>query len=187
MKGFIVGLIAVLSIGGFWFFSYVGVNDTEVSIKTKFDAQIDVNKNVYDNMFKKIAQAAQISKGNLERSKEAFKEIYIGMMKQRNEGNNGGALMQWVQESHPNFDMTATTSLYAKLMDIMESSRNEFTNEQNKLADIKRAHSLHCGTFMNKNLFFMADRDTLVAQYVRSTITDQSFETGKDDNIVLDI
>jgi len=186
MKGFIVGLIAVLAIGGFWFFSYVSVNDTEVTIRTKFDAQTDVNKNVYDNMFKKIAQAAQITKGNMESSKEAFKEIYIGMMKERKSGNNG-SLMEWVQENHPQFDMAATSRLYEKLMDIMEASRNEFTNEQNKLADIKRAHTLHCGTFMNKNLFFMADRDTLKAEYVRSTITEQVFETGKDDDIKLDI
>ena len=184
MKGLIVGLLVIGTLGLAWVFGFLSVDKTEEDLRTRFTAQQQVSKNVFDNTYKKIAQIAKVPDRNLKQSRDAFKDIYINMMKERN-SNKNGSLMEWVQENHPQFDMTATTSLYSKLIDVIEASRDDFTREQNKLADFARAHQAHCKPLLNRTLFMMGERDTLVAQYVTSGKANEAFSTGEDNDIEL--
>jgi len=198
MKSFIAVLSVLVVFGAIYFFSWVGKNDYEIELRNQIEAQDEVCQANFDKMFKVIAQTAQVPSEFMEQSKEAFKEIYQPLIEGRyqdKDGNQKKVLMNWVQESNPQFDMNAASKLYEKIQTVVEVNRNEFFNQQRKLIDFHREHTVFCQTFMNANLFFMSDREIpkcngdrgeeFCLQIIKSVNTDNVYKKGQENDINL--
>lgn len=185
MKGLIIAVVFVVLSGLIFLAMYVSANDREVTLREQTLAQQEVCKANFDKMFKVIKQVAQVSDENLKQSKEAFKEIYPDLMKGRYSNDRGGALMSWVHESNPNFDMQATSDLYKQLGRVIEANRQEFFNEQRKLTDLKRAHSTHIKTYFNRNVFGLYNRGEIDITIITSETTEAAYSSGQENDIDL--
>jgi hypothetical protein len=170
-KGLIIGisvaalLVLIVAIMG------VSSSNSEVRLRNQAEAQEQVCKNNFDNMFKQIAQVAQVA----DQYKETFKEVYPALIEGRYKGDQ--TLMKWVTESNPNFD----TKLYNRLVDIIEAKRDGFQHEQDKLADIVRAHKDLLGTWPSS--MFVGGREPLHMTFVSSSKTKETYRTGEENDI----
>lgn len=167
-------LIVVLFIGITGVIMYFQYNNQYVRLKNSYDAQVSVDKAIYDEVWKVIKQQANIS----EKYSSEFKGIYKELMDARyKEGS--GKLMQWITESNPNFD----ASLYKDLMKTIEAQRTKFTNNQKKMiaihAEIKNLVMVFPGSL------FLGSKEIPKLELITSTQTEQVFESGKDDNVDL--
>lgn len=149
----------------------VSASNKEVRLRNQAVAQEQVCKNNFDNMFKQIAQVAQVT----DQYKETFKEIYPALIEGRYKGDQ--TLMKWVTESNPNFD----TKLYDKLINIIEAKRDGFQHEQDKLADIVREHTDVLTTWPSS--MFVGGRQPLQVTFVSSANTKEVYRTGEENDI----
>jgi hypothetical protein len=172
-KGWFIGGGIALCVISTLFIMYAVTSNSEVRLKNQAGAQEQICKNNFDNMFKTIAQTAQVS----EQYKESFKEIYLPLIEGRYKDNN--LLMKWVTESNPNFD----TKLYDKLVDVIESKRNGFELQQNKLVSIVQEHNNLLETMPSS--WFVGGRPHLNVTYITSAKTKEVYRTGEDNDIDL--
>jgi hypothetical protein len=169
----IIGLVTL--IGAVVFFMNISVDNQEITLREKANAQTSVCKAYYDKMWKILKQKAGVT----DQYKDAFAEIYPKLIEGRY-SQGDGSLMKWIQESNPNFD----NSLYKDLMNSIEIEREGFFNEQKKLIDIKNEHSLLLKRVPSK-WFIDSGITELEIIIITSTKTEKVFETGKDDDIEL--
>lgn len=170
MVGVIV-LVVGMIVGMMW----VTTSNSEIRLRTQIKAQQTSCTVVFDNTWKIISQKAQVS----DKYKEAFKDIYPKLMEGRYGNARGGALLSFITESNPNFDV----SLYKDLMNAIEAQRNTFTREQNKLIDLKREHDTLLQTFPSS--MFVGSRSTIEIQIVTSGKTKEAFSTGEENDVKL--
>lgn len=154
--------------------SCISYQNDEVRLRNQITAQINVNRAVYDETWKVISQQAQIS----DKYRDGFKEIYVGIMEARY-SKGDGTLMKWIKEANPDF----SPLLYGKLMLSIESLRAKFTNNQKTLADLKLQHDNLLDVFPGS--LFLNGRQKIEIPIVTSSRTEDSFKTGKDDNVKL--
>jgi ribosome-binding protein aMBF1 (putative translation factor) len=174
-KNLILGVI----LGGTFLLSFliifsmsVSYNNTNVDLMELITAQNQKVALHFDNTFKKIQQIAQVA----DKSKDAFKELYIPLMEARY-GNDQTVMMKWITESNPNFD----NSLYKKVADVIESSRDELTNEQDKLADYIRERNAFIKKWPASS--FVKDKLEIKANFISSRKTKDAVSTGEDNDI----
>jgi len=182
-KGLIVILIIAAVLGGGLFFSYTGANNKEIKLRKNVEAQQDVCKANFDKMFKTIAKMAKVPTKFMEDAKEAFKEIYPDLIAGRYENARGGALMSWVHEHNPQFDMKATGKLYENLQIAIEANQQEFFYEQKKLIDYQREHSTFINMWWNANMWNLDTRGDAEIVTITSDKTEDVYKTGKDNDI----
>lgn len=168
------GVIGVILI---WFAVWaIGLSNREKVLFLRGKAQQENCQIIFDNTWKTIQTEAQVT----DQYKEGFKEIYVGIMDARygNDGNAGKeTLMKWIQESNPTFD----PSLFNRLMNTIEGSRENFTTEQKKLIDIDRQHKQLKITFPNS--LILGSRPDLDIKLVTSGKTKKAYETGEENDI----
>lgn len=150
-------------------------HNEEVSLRNAITAKQVDNTNEFDNMWKKIAQVAQVS----EKQKEAFKEIFTSYVSGRGANSSDGQMMTWVKENVPTPDL----SIYNEVLNIIVASRNSFTTRQKELLDMKRAHDNLIDQLPSGFFLRIMGRDKINVTIVTSSKTDKVFETGKDDDI----
>lgn len=177
----IVGIIAVLTIIGIA--TYISYSNTEIDLREATEAQQDVCKANFDKMFKVISQLAEIPEHFADESKEAFKEIYPQLMEGRYDNDRGGALMSWVSEQNPTYDMAAIGELYEKLANAIEANRAEYFVEQKKLIDLQREHSALLKKFPGSLL--LNGREEIDIIIITSTQTEQVYVDGQENDIEL--
>ena len=131
-------------------------------------------------MFKVISQLAEVADVKMEKSKNAFKEIYPALMEGRY-GKGDGSLMKWVTESNPQFDLNAAANLYDKLAVAIEANRQEFFIEQQKLIDYNREQRASLKKFPGS--WFLESSDTIHIVVVTSATTKETFRTGEENDI----
>jgi hypothetical protein len=151
-------------------FSY---SNNEIRLRNRAEAQQKKCEIVYDETWKVIAQKAQVA----DSYKQAFQEIFPALMEGRYGNEKGGALMKFVTESNPNFDI----SLYKDLSNAIEAKRAVFTREQSELLTINQLHK--DALTIAPSSFFVGGRPPLDIKLVTSTRTDTAFATGKDDDV----
>jgi len=155
---------------------FVSIMNQEVGLRNTITAKQKDNENEYDAMWKKISQVAQVTNAQ----KEALKEIFVSHAQART-GNNGGAIMKWVQESCPNVD----TTTFNNLQNIITSSRDRFVMRQKELIDFKREHDNLIDKFPSKLICSILGKNKIEIQIVTSTRSDNAFKTGKDDDVTV--
>ena len=174
-KGLLVGALSVGAMLLVTLLMYVSFNNTEVRLRNEAEAQQENLEVVFDATWKIIQQKAGVS-GQYAKD---FKEIYPQLMEGRYGNDRGGALMFWVTEHNPDFDI----SLYQDLMRSIEAERTKFAREQTKLLDIKREHDNVRETL--PGAIFVGGRPEIEVKLVTSAKTDEAFSSGQENDIDL--
>ena len=178
-KGSIValGIVGVLVVSMIMMVSYViGILNSETSIRVAIEAKITDTKSQFDNMWKKISQTAQVT----DAQKEAITEIMVGYANARSQGRDGsGSFINALHEAIPNVDV----STFKNLQNIITGSRDAFTMRQTELLDLNREHEKLIRTIPASIVCSMFGRRSIDIVIVTSSKTEESFKTGKDDDV----
>ena len=173
-KALIVGvslLTLVVLIGSLW----ASASNKEIKIRSQITAQKEVCEAYYDKLWKVISQKAQVA----DQYKDDFKEIYPKLIEGRYGDEKGGALMKWIQESNPTFDI----SLYKDLNASIEAERAGFFMEQKKLIDLNNEHRIVRNTF--PATIFIGSRPDIQITIISSAATKKVVETGEENDVEL--
>lgn len=179
--GIALGVGAVLAV--IYFSMQITYQNRNERMKERIIAQQKSNEANFDKMFKSIAQVAEVAEQKMEKSKEAFKEIYVPLMEGRYSEDPDGMLMKWIMESNPQFDLSAAGSLYDKLANAIESNRQEFFIEQQKLLDYNREQHVLINTW--PGYWFIESSDTIAIKIITSVKTKEVFAKGEENDIEL--
>lgn len=120
---------------------FVGVNNQCISLEKGIQKQYGDNQNSYDNYFKKVLEAAQVT----DKYAADFKSIYEKVMQGRYGAGGSKAAFQWLQEHNPQLD----ASVYRQIQQIIESGRNDFQANQSSLLERKQIYETYIATFPN--------------------------------------
>jgi hypothetical protein len=168
---FAIGVIFVIILGGY----FISVMNQETGLRNQITAKQTDNTSEYDNLWKKLSQAAQVT----DAQKEALRSIIIGYADARKSGS--GSLATMVKEAVPNVD----TSTFNNLMNIVTSSRDAWTMRQKELIDQKRVHDNIIDMFPSSLVCMILGRQKIDIKIITSTRTGEVFRTGKDDDVDL--
>jgi hypothetical protein len=166
----IVGL--VLAVIGIWLLIGMSYQNQEVSLRVQAQAQQKVNETMFDTAWKTISQQAQIA----DKYQDQFKSVYGQIMAARYNGQDH-LLAKFITEHNPQFD----SSLLGKMMNTVEEQRAAFQESQQQLIDIKQEHDKLLVKMPSK--WFLGGIQPLDITVVTSTRTDNTFVTGKDDDV----
>lgn len=167
----VIGIIIAVILGGY----FVSVMNKETGLRNQITAKQTDNTSEYDNLWKKLSQAAQVTDGQ----KEALRSIIIGYADARKAG--AGSLATMVKEAVPNVD----TSTFNNLMNIVTASRDAWTMRQKELIDLKREDDNIIDMFPSSVVCMILGRQKIEIKIVTSTRTGEAFKTGKDDDVDL--
>src|SRR6185312_4205721 len=103
-----------------------GQYKTIVSMEERVTAQHVSNQSNYDNMWKKFVEMTQVT----ELQAEQFKDVYVGLIEGRYQDQE--LLFKFVTESNPQLG----TEVYTQLQREISAGRQQFDNNQKKIADI---------------------------------------------------
>ncbi|VVB50651.1 Uncharacterised protein [uncultured archaeon] len=166
-----IGLFLALMAG----MMYFSVSNQEITLRNQVKAQQENLKVVFDTTWKIIQQQAEVA----DQYKDAFAKIYPALMSGRYGNQRGGALLSFIKESNPEFNI----NLYEKLANSIEAQRITFAGEQKKLIDLKREHDNLRQTFPNN--LIVGSRPEIVLEIVTSDKTNEAFKTGKENDVKL--
>lgn len=160
-------------------FGVLGFFNSEVTLRTQYEAKTDANKADFDNVWKTISQVAQVP----DKYKQDFQSVYESYMLARSSGNDGsGSVLSFLTEAVPQYD---AKELYVKVQTVVEAKRESWTTRQKELRDVKREHDQLLRTFPGVFYNVFLGRDELPVVLVTSTRTEESFTTGTDDKVDL--
>lgn len=174
---FLVSFIMIFILGGGLFLYDLNVDNREVKLRNKYDAQMKVCESNFDKMWKIIKQTAQVS----DEYQKSFKEIYKPLMEGRYSSKDGQqVLMKWIQEDNPKFD----TKLFSELNVVIEANRNSFHREQTKLTAIWEQHNNLLK--VKPDMWFINDGIEFIShKIISSSKTKEIFELGEENDIDL--
>ena len=176
-----IGVIVLIGIIGISM--YINKSNQEIDLRERVDAQQQTSEANFDKMYKTITQLAEIPQQFAKESKESFKEIYPALMEGRYQNDRGGALMSWVSEHNPTYDMAAVGKLYENLANAIEANRAEFFVEQKKLIDLQREHSALLKKWPGS--WFLSGRDEIEIVVITSANTEKVYTDGQENDINL--
>ncbi len=171
-----VGLLLFAGVTGAW---GVGVYNRAKSLQNQITAKEQANTTVFDNMWKKISQSAQVT----DAQKDALKEIFTGYAAARTGtgGPSSGSFINAVHEAIPQVDV----SVFRNLQNIITGARDEWTANQVALVDVGREYNTMLDVFPSNLLLRLFGFEKVKVKLVTSERTDKAFATGKDDNVSL--
>ena len=177
MKEFFIGFLIVVVLGGVCIFSKgVSVYNTHIDLKNQIEAKQKANEAIFDNNWKKINQTVQVS----DKYKDGLKEVLLAYTSGRSKGDSQ-LLMDWTKEAVPTFD----SSIYKQINNVITSSRDDFTKNQEILIDLSRQHQQFIQKFPNNVFCAVLGIKEIEIKVVTSSKTEEAFNTGKEDNIKL--
>ncbi len=177
-KGLIVtlsiigALLLSLLIGGSTLWSHRNV---AVELEEKIAAQYKANQNSYDNMWKKFMELTQVT----ELQAKQMKDVYSGIISGRYQDQD--LLFKMVKEDNPKLD----SGVYTQLQRQIESGRNSFKNDQDKILDIVREYNSNIRKWIVMSAITGRHRMDENQFIITSDRTDKAFEDKKDDVIDL--
>lgn len=154
----------------------IGVRNEANRLREGITAKEQANTTVFDNMWKKISQSAQVT----DAQKDALKEIFIGYAEARSGGGGGseGSFINAVHEAVPQVDV----SVFRNLQNIIVGARDEWTGNQIALVDMGREYNTLLTTFPANMLLGALGFQRIDVKLVTSSRTTEAFKTGKDDD-----
>lgn len=174
-KGLLIGGLAIGAIVLVVFMMWWNATNKEARLREVVYAEQTVCKNHFDKMWKILQEQADVA----SEYKDAFIEVFPAIMEERYGNKDSGALLNFVRESNPNFDI----SLYSNLQKSIASERTEFAMHQDKLIDKNREHRTLLRT--KPSSFFFSESDTIHITIVTSARTNEAFTTGEDNDVDL--
>ena len=177
MKEFLIGFLIVVVLGGVCIFSKgVSVYNTLIDLKNQIEAKQKANETIFDNTWKKINQTVQVS----DKYKDGLKEVLLAYTSGRSKGDSQ-LLMDWTKEAVPTFD----SSIYKQINNVITSSRDDFTKNQEILIDLSRQHQQFIQKFPTNVFCAFLGIKEIEIKVVTSSKTEEAFNTGKEDDIKL--
>ena len=177
MKEFLIGFLIVVVLGGVCIFSKgVSVYNTHIDLKNQIEAKQKANEAIFDNTWKKINQTVQVS----DKYKDGLKEVLLAYTSGRSKGDSQ-LLMDWTKEAVPTFD----SSIYKQINNVITSSRDDFTKNQEILIDLSRQHQQFIQKFPNNVFCAILGIKEIEIKVVTSSKTEEAFNTGKENDIKL--
>lgn len=170
-KGLFISLLIAAVIGIGLVVAYYTYDSDYIDLTSQYNAQLSDNQIIYDEVWKVIKQQAQVS----DQYAEQFEKIYVQLMDERYE--NGGAAFKWIQEQNPEFSQ----DMYVKLMQTIEIQRANFRNAQEKLVTVHQEITKLVTKFPSR--VFVGGRPIPELKLVTSTKTEETFRTGKEDDV----
>lgn len=172
MKAFLI-IAGFIGIG--FVVAYFVYDNKFVLTKNEYEAQVEKDKLIHDEMWKIIQQQAGVTSNYAESFTKSYKEIM-------NARNYGGEMMKWIQESNPNFD----ASMHKQLMTSIETYRTKFTVVQTKLVSIHQELKNQLTLFPSRLFLVTIGGHTLPElNIVTSSRTGNAFLTGEDNEVDL--
>lgn len=176
----VVGLLVGLGVVGYFF----GINNQCVQYENVLEAQQKQNMNSRSTMFNTIKEAAQVPEMYTNDLKTVFESVC-----EKRYGEDGiKAMFTFIKEHNPNFDST----MYNRLMTIIESQRAMFSEDQKMLIEKARVYKNYLrqvptGWVARNILGFpkgdQYDPDKIII--VLDSNTNEAFKTGEADPIRL--
>lgn len=159
------------------FFWGMGNYNRAQSLKNQITAKEQANTAIFDNMWKKISQSAQVT----DSQKDALKDVFTSYAEARSGGGGQGSFINAVKEAIPTVDV----SIFKNLQNIIVGARDEWTANQIALVDIGREYNTMLDVFPSNILLRMFGFEKINVKIVTSTRTGEAFKTGKDDDVDL--
>lgn len=175
IKYSIIALIAFVFIG--IFSSVVSTSNDEVDLRNRFKQKMDERTAFYDKMWKTISQKSQIAIKN----DSSFTNNINVIMTGRKDAQ--GIFMKWVQESNPNANYEAVSSLYADLSRAVEGQRDGFFMEEKMIQGIVLEHDNIMSKFPSGFILSIFGRSKLNYKPITSDKTDGVIQSGKDNDV----
>ena len=173
---------AILGVIGLFVFgtvlSVISTSNQEVDLRNRFKQKMDERTAFYDKMWKTISQKSQVAL----RNDSSFAKNVNAIMAGRKDA--GDLFMKWVQESNPNANYDAVSSLYADLSRAIEGQRDGFFMEEKMIQSIVLEHDNIMTKFPSGWILssFMG-RTRLVYKPITSDRTDEVIKSGKDNEV----
>jgi type II secretory pathway component PulJ len=175
IKYSIIALFAFVFVG--IFSSVISTSNEEVDLRNRFKQKMDERTAFYDKMWKTISQKSQIAIKN----DSSFTNNINIIMAGRKDAQ--GIFMKWVQESNPNANYEAVSSLYADLSRAVEGQRDGFFMEEKMIQGIVLEHDNIMSKFPSGFILSMFGRSKLVYKPITSDRTDGVIQSGKDNDV----
>ena len=176
IKYSVIALVVFVFIG--LFSSVISTSNQEVDLRNRFKQKMDERTAFYDKMWKTISQKSQIA---LKNDSSFAKNVNAIMAGRKDAGN---LFMKWVQESNPNANYEAVSSLYADLSRAVEGQRDGFFMQEKMIQGIVLEHDNIMTKFPSGFILssFMG-RTRLTYKPITSDRTDGVIESGKDNDV----
>lgn len=177
ISGAVVGLLVMLGVIlvsiGFVAMMYISASNYGVQAEAGLEAVWTNNQNILGQYTLKIQEIASVP----EMYKNDLKEVLASELSSRYGKEGSQANMQWIKEHSVNFD----SSMYTKIQQVTEASRNEFQNAQTRLIDTKRVYVTALGTMPKSWFLSMAGFPKVDLNKYKPVVagdTAKAFETG---------
>lgn len=155
-----------------------GVLNHEASLRVQFKAQQSVNESSFDKTWKVISQQANIA----EHERDDFRKTYVEIMEATRGVAGNGQLASFFTQAK----VDVPPDLFAKLMTTIESQRESFHRDQQKLLQLQ-AEQNKCFEVQPSGLILslLGRTERVKANIVTSSKTSEAFESGEDNNTEL--
>lgn len=167
-----------LSVCTFTFLLIVGLtclsySNTEIILRNAIAAEQKNLKSRFDEMWKTIVQQHEVA----VEERTTFNQVMIEISKSQSGGE--GKLVSFLKQAKIDVD----SSLHKTVMTSISAQRAEFHRSQQKILQLKMQHdNIISGTISR---YILAGRLPIDVQIVTSEKTEESFETGQDNDVRL--
>lgn len=176
MKGKLISVAVILLLAAFY---VVALLNSEATRRVYIQNKNLDNTSEFDNMWKTLANVAEVPEAKKDALKEIFNEYAAARNPNPEENNN--LIMKWVQESVPNADL----SEYKNLQNIVVASRAGWTMRQKELIDMYASYCTMFERIPSGPILKAFGRKQITIQIVTSTKTKSAFDSGIDDDVQL--
>lgn len=173
VKG-IVGIAIVIVLGIGAVASYVSAANYGNATEEALDAKYTDNENVLSGGYSKVSNIAGVS----QMATKQLKEIVEAAIGGRYGENGSQAVVQFVREQNPSLD----PAINRKLVQVIESSQDEFKNGQTAMLEIKRSYKTSLGTVYQGTWLKIAGypkKDLEKYRIISTDFAQDAFRTGK--------
>ena len=118
--------------------SYISAANYGNAIEQRLEAKQKDNENVYASYGQKIAEVSQIP----SMYTDDLLKLTTAAIQGRYGTNGTQSTMIWIKEQNPSLD----PAMHNKIIQLIESGRDEFKNAQTGMLDIKRSYKASLGT-----------------------------------------
>ncbi len=166
----VVGIIViVLAMVGIY---AVSINNTEIELHNRYDAQFNVVETTLDKMRKDLTNQFKVTK--------KFADDFIKVAQTQSEGRKGGGLIKVSTEAN---SLGIKPDLYKKMMNTISGNLSEFKRSQDVLTDVWREHKTFCQKFPNS--LMVGSKIQTKPEMISSSVTKEAIKTKQlDDNLL---
>ena len=137
ISGALIGIIAIVLVALLVIPSYISAANYGNRTEQALLAKVENNENIYGQGVQKVMEIAQVPTMYVEDLSRITKEAIGG----RYGADGSKAVFQMLKEQNPQLD----SKMYTKIQQVIEAFRNEFTQNQTEMVDMKRTYKTALG------------------------------------------